>query len=461
MKLKKTLADARGILGTLLLGLGLLLAWPTDMQSQSPPPQEGQNAVMTTTTAAAPSPAFVDALPYYSGDICSAIANILGSPNFYYNNSNGVVVDARGIGQGTTLTCSVNPWKNINSTTTLYANTVLLPAATIAIQATWIVPNATRVVGAGSGLTSSSGLTILKPASGFSGNMIDMGAGPLSIGTCRAGQCQAVVIEHLQLDGGSASGVNGILNGVTGSVQASAQELSYVNDVKFTNFNGFGLKINQAGNSGPYTKLYYSGTGPCVDILSAVETRGVHGLTCVVSQSPAIYVDGTNNSIEDVTIQATSSVTDGILIGSQAAAQSNILLNINGSGSSTGSLTNVIHINSASTSGIPNAADLTIMGVSRGSSTTNVILDDLTTTSLTDSQVAMYVLGEPLPTTPGFSRFTTSPNAPAWFVGASAPSGSSCSPGSLYSCTGGGCSPTLYGCTIDPTLLTPEWKAIE
>jgi hypothetical protein len=109
-----------------------------------------------------------------------------------------------------------------------------------------------------------------------------------------------------------------------------------------------------------------------------------------------------------------------------------------------------------------------------GSGGTNSIQDDLsgtaTRTTLTDSNVGIYILGEPVQAgggNVGYSRFTTSPNASTndsgavtWFVGSSPPpiGGSCVSAGSLYSCTNGNncTADTLYGCEG-----SSGWKGIK
>jgi len=57
------------------------------------------------------------------------------------------------------------------------------------------------------------------------------------------------------------------------------------------------------------------------------------------------------------------------------------------------------------------------------------INDSLTSTLLTDTSIAIYILGES--SSGGYTRFTTSQNAPSWWVGTGKPA--SCSTGSLYS----------------------------
>jgi len=160
-----------------------------------------------------------------------------------------------------------------------------------------------------------------------------------------------------------------------------------------------------------------------------------------------VYVDAPSNSLDDFFIQG-SAAQDGILIGSQGAAYNNVLFNVSGSG-----LNNVVHI----VKGANTVSDITMMGISQ-SDGTNSIKDELTATTLTDVNVGMYILGEPVQAgggDVGYSRFTTSPNAGSndngavtWLVGSSPPSGSSCPAGSLYSCTNiSNCTiDTLYGC---------------
>jgi hypothetical protein len=199
--------------------------------------------------------------------------------------------------------------------------------------------------------------------------------------------------------------------------------------------------------------------------LPVTDTRGIHGLTCNMSGSSspaAIYLDGPNQSLKDVVIQGSGSSQDGILIGSRADAESDIVFNISGS-----SLRSVVHISGQqSISGVTppsncphinstiqpnNVCDLTLLGIS-GSAVSDTIKDDLTnpgsSTIITDSSVGMYIVGEQVSAAGsflGYSRFTTSRNVPTWLVGSGNPSSLSCAPeGSLYSETSG--SYTLLAC---------------
>ena len=307
-----------------------------------------------------------------------------------------------------------------------YANVVLLPAGTINLQETWILPADTRIIGEGSALTTIQPCTTtVCGGQAFSGpDMIDMGSSAICLGS----NCQAVLIEHLGLNGGNVDGTNGIVN-------SSSQELSYVSDVSFTNIPGTALAVEtiNAVNSGPYSKLTMSNVGTCVNLNNTYGTRGIHGLTCApaTSSTAGVLVDGGNNTIEDVSISGTTS-QDGILVGANLAAPNNVLFNVHGS-----TLKNVVHISALST-------DTSVLGVTNLSGI-NTIEDDLTSpqTLLTDPTLAMYIVGEQV-----FSgvvtRFTTSPSFPTWLVGPN-PGTSSCSIGSLYSATSG-TSGTLFGC---------------
>jgi len=286
--------------------------------------------------------------------------------------------------------------------------------------------------------------------------------GNLSYSNCAAANndCPGIAIEHLTLNGNSQSSVNGIVN-------LYGQELSYVQDVKFTAITGTALSLSlsaSSNNSGPYSNLTMSGVGTCVSINAAIGTRGIHGLNCSTSGTgPAIDVEGSNNSLEDISLTGkTGTSTDGILIGNSAAALNNVLFNVNGSGFS-----NLIHIsnnsannqnecpgkaNSSQGTTAYNVCDITIMGVTNSSG--NTIYDQVSGVTLTDSNLGMYVLGEPVQYGDssgsndqflGNSHFTTSPKWPSWVTGSSSPSSGCSNVGSLYSVTSG-TNGTLWEC---------------
>jgi hypothetical protein len=424
--------------------------------------QQGWNGAIQSGSTTSPSYAFVDATPYANDsrctsacDLCKVISLVLTDYN--YSNSNGVLVDARGI---TALNCSqnqINPWSFTDSQqNSAFSNVVLLPSGTITIYNNWVLPNNTHLIGEGPNLTT------IAASSTLSGDMIDMGsetAGPAPYCFTNNQDCPGIVIEDLGLQG------NGSVNGI---VNCCAQELSRVNDVFISNVaTGLAVTDKYAENSGPYTNITMSNVNVCVSIETgsngAPITRGVHGLTCAVNNttSPAILIDSPNNSLEEISIsvQGTSS-QDGILIGSQAPAEGNVLLNIGGTG-----LKNVIHISNnpntpSQASNCPNSTnlhvcDVTILGVTRSGGNTS-IQDDLVSTSqgIADANVAMYVVGEAVQagspaSNIGYSRFTTSAAVPTWLVGSvPPPTTGSCAVGDLYSCTSSSActSGTIFEC---------------
>jgi hypothetical protein len=412
------------------------------------------------STNTAPAFAFVDAVSYLNDSrcasgacsICDAIALAFTD---YKGIPKGMVVDARGVnttvGGANALNCTSgtgrypNPWIVLS---TQYGNTVLLPTGTIYLYSSWVLTYATHLIGEGAGLTTIAPCTnsICGSGQAFSTtDMIDMGSTSVCPLIGSLYDCQAVVIQHLGLNGGNLSSVNGIVN-------SASEELSSVDDVWLTNMGsgGFGLSITKSGtNSGPYSKIYYQGSGTCARIgasaNSPTDTRGIHGLTCIMSgsSSAAILLDAANNTLEDIYISGSSTTSqDGILVGAIAPASSDVLFNISGN-----NLGNVVHISNNSTSGVQNASDVTVMGVTN-SLGTNSIRDDLTSpsTQISDAHVGMYIIGEPVQgsgSTVIYSRFTTSLSVPAWLTGSSSPSGN-CAIGSLYSETSG--TDTLWGC---------------
>lgn len=398
--------------------------------------------------------ALVDAYQFYpgtGGDICAAMHSALAATAIYTPLKQGIVVDARGFGGGS-WSCNSNPWLGLTYPPSSIV--ALLPAATISLSTTWQLPRHTRIVGEGSG----SNRTILKAVSpGFSGgDMIDMGPPG-----CSDADYPAISIEHLALNGNSVSNLNGIVN-------PCAQELSYVDDVSFTQISLIALEVTtkNAANSGPYTKLTMSNVGTCLSISSPTQgnslydMRSVQGVSCTLSSSSSsgILLDAASTSLEDISITGVSSNQNGIVVGSRYPSPNNLLFNIRGSG-----LVDVIQLSShpyTPTVTAPNCpatnstttydvCNITILGVT-SSSSTNSIDDKVTSTVLTDPNVGMYILGEPVESagaSVGNSRLTTSPNVPSWSVGTSAASSlESCTKGSIYSQTSGTGSTTLFGC---------------
>jgi hypothetical protein len=212
------------------------------------------------------------------------------------------------------------------------------------------MPDHAKIIGQGLGHGVTGSGTTLEAGSSFpvSNFMIQMGyfgtPTGYSASPCNASSvCVDVSVEGVILSDtvNGRSGVGGILN-------ANSQELSYVNRVSFLNLPGTGLQVGLptgssgptlAQNSGPYSNIWAEmGTAAsgahCAQIIT-VQTRGIHGMTCVASNgaTPAsgILLDAHNNVLENIHFEG---FQDGILVGSLQLAASNTLININGSDAS-------------------------------------------------------------------------------------------------------------------------------
>jgi hypothetical protein len=504
METKKTSTPHRAFLGVLFLVVGSVSMLANYAQAQ-----EGLKAVWGASNVQ-PSSVWIDASPFCGGgctnntDFCSALNQALSMLQTQYPQ--GGVVDARGVvaPTGGPLKCGGNPWSIPTNITV--PSTVLLPNANIKIQTTWVLPDNTKLIG--------SGNTFLTATDTFVGmEMIDMG----SSNSCPLGACSGVAIKDLNLsDQTTSSGTFG------GIVNQYSQTPSYVNNVNFTNIKGTGLAIAGpssmapgAIDSGPYTNITFianstSSSSVCVDI--ETQTRGLHGITCngsgttgTTPGTAGIYVNASNNTIEDVHIQG---FWDGVEIGNNNSAVGNVVVsNVEGTtgqsaaqGCTNGScaVTNTVHICGPihsgyfsncplNTSATPTVSDASILGatddsgggtISMKSSTTS-IQDDVTGTSIAAPTTVptnipwttgIYILGEPLGGISGASsRFTTSPSpsdpnntgstlTPTWGVGSGLASGSCNVPGALYSNTQGSSHSTGYVCTGQNSAFT--WVSI-
>jgi hypothetical protein len=390
------------------------------------------------------------------------------------------VIDARGIRQNifspnipNNLACtgSQTPW--VQGTQT-FANpsTILLPAGEIITNATWVLPSMTKLIGVGApdpGDPAKIRETTIMASATFppSTAILQMGGSgmpsvcPLNIN--KNPICTGIVISNLILNGGLVG--NG--NSIDGIDNFNAQEGSFVEHVNMYFLGGTGLNLgkdpnspNSAIHSGPYSDIWFEASGAtglalttaCVRI-KGFGPRGIHGITCAGSPTntplAAIYLDGSNVSIEDVHVEG---FQDGIVVGATGQALSNVVFNVTGVSSENGNVKNTVHIcnpsnpapNSACTSGTWTVVDLSLQAIAVGGSPLpNSIEDDLTSTTLTDMTVGLYAIGQRV-TDSGVSRFSTSANTPAWRVGSGMPFGV-CKQGSLFSNTNG-TSPTLYVC---------------
>jgi len=246
--------------------------------------QAGSNAVYnssgncSTSSPCTPSTAFIDASAVTQhADLCDTIYRSILSPPTY--PAAGAVIDARGVG-GSALACTHGtPWFESGTGYVNKPATILLPAATITIAKTWILPNNTHLIGEATNAPGSTGnlqTTIQTSSSSFTGAMIQFGDS-----NCPTTGCTGISVEQVTLHGSLAT-ANGIVN------QNSGPQ-SYVDHVNMYQLLGTGLLVSGSGayDSGPYNNITFNVAGTpnsstvCVQILNAGKTRGIHGLTCI------------------------------------------------------------------------------------------------------------------------------------------------------------------------------------
>lgn len=432
----------------LFLGTAILMLQVFTPSVLSAQVNQGKNAIYVAgggNNCCAPSAAFVDASMFIgqNSDFCSVIYQILSSQVYSVT-----VIDARGLNVNiVSMVClSGTPWNN-GTTFLNKPSTILLPAGVISIPTSWVLPSQTHLIGEGDATATNTTVgTTIRAASSFSGSMLVFG---------NTSGSSEISVENLTLDG---NGQN-----ITGIQNQNAGQFSYVDHVNLYQILGTGLSVS-ASDSGPYTNINFD-TGVsngqpgtvCASLYGTTNTRGFHNISCTAAgntASAAILLDSSNNSIEDVRI---SGFADGIRVGHNNAAQSNVLVNVLGDTAKRGATVPIytIHVTHTANS----VSDLTIMGAGNSAiAGTYTIADDLTGIHLTDNSVALYALGKPANN--GYSLFTTSPNVPSWATGTSRPT-NTCAQGSLYSCSGTSTdcqSKALWGC---PVTSSGVWVAIK
>ncbi len=480
------------LLVTVVATLGCMLATPREMSAQITG-TKGNKAVYSGTTTASikGSSAYVDATAFQgtSNDICAIINAALGALP-----TTGGVVDARGIQNVTTLgnplVCAADttPWLKKSGSTYVFTTTpsdILLPAANICIVTPWIIPDKTRVLGAGefgpygtiitayygseptacSGTFGSTNFSDGNVPTGGSSTMFYMGYNGTPSGTplypsapCPNTTCTNVAVKDMQLVGEAlptSSGTNGIYN-------SNSQTLSYVDQVEFSEIPGTGL-VSSAPEA-RYTDLSASPNTSgvagtlCLALVqpngvpSGNGVSGVHGLSCTpptqtTTQVTGMTSDGLSINNEDMHFEAAT--TNGLLIGANDASQANVVINVSGGediayttspancmlgASGCNPTGGVVHLSNAQNSTSANADVALLAIVSDCGGCTyqpTTILDDNTgdflfnsanpKTKDTDRSVGLYVVGESYTRSPEFSRFTTSPSWQTWGVGTGAP----------------------------------------
>jgi hypothetical protein len=492
-----------------VIALLVIVSWLSISSSRMAGQNTGKKAVWNSIVT--PSTVWVDASAWWTSgvpDLCSYISTKILTSNYNTAFPNGTVIDARGLViKNTATTCAVDPFSALTAPPP--STTILLPSGYIDITVPWTIPNNTRIVG------DEQGTRI---RANFDGPyMIEMGGTEPTSQTnlCPSNICTSVGLEHLFLDGSLV--VNGVPYLVGGIDNKYSQAGSYVNDVNLWSLAGTGLSIGTgATNSGPYSNISYVASTDakadcqagdncpvCIDL--EAQTQGVHGLTCngngstVSNPHAGIYVNASNNSIEDVHIE---SFWDGIEVGNLSGTVANVLLsNITGTTTGTrGFTTNTVHLcganpwNSLSFGNCGGShgtvTDITVLhAVNSSGPKTTTVADDVSQNAIVSCNTttpgcanplstAIYALGEPDGgTTAAYSKFTSSPSTrngdyqnnppssdtPTWGFGNKLPpTGAECSPvGAIYSQTTTTTSPKLvYVCVPVINQNYGQWNTI-
>ena len=266
MKTAVRLALRPMLLGSVVAVMVWFVAFPTLATAQG---SQGQDAVYNSINGVVGSSSFIDASMFvFSGStLCSTIYRVLTSTIPPYPSA-GAVIDARGLNAGNTnMTCAPGwtPWNN-GTTFQNKPSAILLPAGTIVIPTTWVLPSNTRLVGEGENnpLSSTPGTTIqVNNSMVLLSTVIQFGSSSTTVCPPPWNVVCGISVEQLTLDG-RAQSVHGIVN-------QFSQTNTYVDHVTLYQILGTGLLISGVGatNSGPYTNITfdtggYSGTSSTV-----------------------------------------------------------------------------------------------------------------------------------------------------------------------------------------------------
>jgi hypothetical protein len=359
--------------------------------------QAGWNVVDGCLGSSVTSNSIVDAtvFPAVSGDVCTQInAALFALPSF------GGTVDARGLTGN--LTCNSNPWNGFSGVAT-----VLLGAATFKTTIPWVLPNKNRLFGIGRADPNSANTEIqwatTAPASVTP--IIDMGIGP--------NPNFAVFVGELGVD------CNGVAN-LIGIRNQNSQELSGVDHVNMRDcvVNGLDVEGTNSQNSGPYSNLEvnYSanvcvaGTQPTIPVnYSGSNRRGISGLTvnadsCTTKPPAGVDINGKSDVTGSGLFEKIhcENVGDCIRVGNTTTTHDVVIAGVQGCPDNMNdySCTNVIHIcgttSTTNCSGTGGAHDIVVEGIGMNNGSGNLLLDDVTHTTLAgsaDPSLGFYALG--------------------------------------------------------------------
>lgn len=256
--------------------------------------------------------------------------------------------------------------------------TIFVSAGTFVTNATIVIPNKTSIVFTGGRGDAGAGGTVIQAGALFpAGNpVIQFGASSPSFGV--------QLIGPGTIDCNNNTGI-GIQND-------NAQEMSYARDIDIANCSGSALDIEGSGaqNSGPFSNLHIIPGSAAVTGTLGVKVYNVPAFRGISS----VTVDNTGYTSKPTTsvqIDAsgfyrgihTEASTNGIVIGSQIATNSVHVENFWAASTIT---TGVVISNAFSTQDIL-LTNLNLNGA------TNLVSDQISSKTLTDGSLALYLLG--------------------------------------------------------------------
>jgi hypothetical protein len=288
-------------------------------------------------------------------------------------------------------TFTANPFASIGTKSIR----VTLSRGTWVTTAPIIIPTKSQLEGSGRGDGDFSG-TVILAGNSFPQNsrIIELGNTAPSFG---------VRVENLTIDCNNLPGVTGVYND-------KAEEQSGLRHVLVENIAGIGLDVESSGaqNSGPYEDLELSGgvnsnvsaNSLCAKVVNVPAFRGIHGATCnfnAYSIHPTVGIQMDNSgTLTDIHIEGAE---NGIGLGVSSPANGAILQNIYAGGPNN---TNLVHIY--------RGQNILLSGLVR-STTPTLLVDDVLGQTVTDTELALYFIGNGTP--PYQTRFSSSVAADA------------------------------------------------
>ena len=260
------------------------------------------------------------------------------------------------------------------------AQRVLFPAGTYAVSNTLVIPTKTQIFGVGRGDPGFAN-TVIKALPNFprGAAVVQMGPAP--------GPGFGVQIENMTVTGSGVASVC-LLN-------SYSQEQSFGRNLILGDCTETGLRVvgGAAQNSGPFDNLEIL-TGAagkahtlCVEVSSVGSFRGIRGLTCNAdgySSRPAVgmQLDG-SGVYQDIHVEHFATA---VTLGSATYSADTLIF---ADGSFGPDVTTGLQI---TTGPHTNNQNLTVLGISCVSCKT-LLRDDMTGTSISDSSVGWYLLG--------------------------------------------------------------------